>query len=126
MRTTLIIRVQLALVALALVSACNPLAFEDDLRAQAPTITLRPPNDFGDNFGEALGTVTGSINGLNRTRLAVSGGSDSPVIVFPLFDEAILLAGRPNRLTACEVGDACDIGHAASVPMFTNSVAGHC
>ena len=103
-----------ALTIAILLSACNPAAF-DDLRNQAPTVTLVAGEGYPvSTFGAVVTGWEGTLAGERLTRVAVSAGPDSPFRVFPISRAAALELG-PAVYDGCDDEFPCGAGAGASL-----------
>ncbi len=101
------------LLALALTS-CVPTQFED-LRDQASTIAIVPPNDYGPRgFGRVVIGYAGTLHGDFASRVAISGGDSSPFEVAPMLTSDAL--GLDSRiLSGCDSDAPCMMGAGISL-----------
>lgn len=76
----------------------------DELEDSAQTIALSGSADFeSGSFGQGLATFSGPIGGALSSRIAVSGGADSPFTSFRAWDGSRLAPGNP-LFEACVEG----------------------
>jgi hypothetical protein len=100
--------------AIALLSGCVPTEFED-LRAESPTVSLAPPDDYPiSGFGRVAVGYGGTLSGTFASRIALTAGGDSPLTVFPLLIGEELRLDTPV-LEACDSEAPCERGAGVSV-----------
>lgn len=93
-------RITILLLAIAL-AGCVPTVF-DDLRGEASTIALAPPDGYANRgFGEVITTYSGTRGGVFGSRIGASAGEGTPFNVYPL------LIGDELRLDTATL-DGCN------------------
>lgn len=102
------------LFAALVLSACVPTDF-DDLRRQATTIALAPPDDYPNRgFGEVVSAYSGTVRGVFGSRVAASAGTGTPFSTFPLLVGEELRLDTP-LLDGCDEEAPCGAGAGVSL-----------
>lgn len=104
----------LPVVALLALGGCDPFAF-DDLEDTAPVPVLEAPESYPlRGFPKVLTAFSGSLDGAPASRLAASGGTDSPFVVYRAWSGGEIVLGDP-LYDGCDESGECDDGAGASI-----------